>query len=98
MHAHTLQFISVARLAIIKPSPLTTGAFFKGGGPANEIIGLGILEAPKSPKTRLGHFAVKRMGRPPPLLPKLQNWPPGRIVAEGRIVIAIGGSLLSLPK
>ena len=70
-------------------------AFFKGGGPANEIIGLGILEVPKSPKRGSVTSQLNGWVALPPLLPKLQNWPPGRIVAEGRIVIAIG-SLLSL--
>ena len=69
-------------------------AFFKGGGPANEIIGLGILEVPKSPKRGSVTSQLNGWVALPPLLPKLQNWPPGRIVAEGRIVIAIG-SLLS---
>ena len=69
-------------------------AFFKGGGPANEIIGLGILEVPKSPKRGSVTSQFNGWVALPPLLPKLQNWPPGRIVAEGRIVIAIG-SLLS---
>ena len=61
---------------------------------ANEIIGLGILEAPKSPKRgSVTYFQQLNDGRPPAPLPELLNWPPGRIVAEGKIVIAIGSLL-----
>ena len=65
------------------PPSLTTGAFCKGGGPANEIIGLGILEVPKSP--RRGSVTSQLNGwvalyPPPPEVAELAPWenPRGR--------------------